>query len=217
MKIYPSLISADLLNLKEVLAQLDAHCDGYHLDVMDDHFVPNLTWGPGFINAIAAATTLPLHVHLMVENPFDWLDRLHLAEKDCFIFHQEVFEEDEQIKELTKKVQQKGWQVGIALNPKTSVKKIKLLLPLFDEVLLMSVEPGFSGQLFIDVLNKVDELSEIRMHENLRFAIGMDGGINQDNIGLLVQRGVEFVGVASAIFSKNNMVKALQDLYQKAG
>ncbi len=145
MKIYPSLISADLLNLRQVIKLLDNHCDGYHLDVMDDHFVPNLTFGPDIINAIAALTQKPLHVHLMVDNPEKWPERLKLRGGDTVIVHYESFintriaqqdireniqESNDQegssvlfdryfdkYKKLCEEICKKNWQVGLALNP----------------------------------------------------------------------------------------------------
>ena len=96
MKIYPSLISSDLLNIGKTITLLDSHCDGYHIDVMDDHFVPNLTWGPAFIAAIRKATKLPLHVHLMVDNPQVWPARLNLTAGDTVIFHHESVAQDKQ-------------------------------------------------------------------------------------------------------------------------
>lgn len=212
MKIYPSLISADLLNLKNVIALLDDHCDGYHLDVMDDHFVPNLTWGPMFINAIAATTSLPLQVHLMVTNPAIWLDRLDLSSKDTFMFHIEAITDETQAQELIVQIHEHGVKAGIAVNPSTDITSIKPFLRLLDEVLIMSVNPGFSGQEFIDVTHKIDTLRTLRADEKLTFEIGMDGGINAKNIRLLAQHEVEYVGVASAIFSEKDFIKAIQNL-----
>lgn len=213
MKIYPSLISADLLNLKKTIEMLDNHCDGYHLDIMDDHFVPNLTWGPMFINAIAGITTRPLHVHLMVTNPATWLDRLDLSIKDTFTFHVEAVKEPTQIKEFIMRIHEYGTKAGIAINPRTDIAAITPFLSILDEVLVMSVDPGFSGQEFIDVTNKVDELRTIRSEKKLTFEIGMDGGINAKNIRLIAQHEVDFVGVASAIFNEKDIVKGLQTLY----
>ena len=107
LQIFPSLISADILNLKTVLQQLDDHCDGYHIDVMDDHFVPNLTWGPAFVNAIRKATKRPLHIHLMVDNPASWVERIALEKADTFIFHHEVIHH-EVMHPLIEKVKQKA-------------------------------------------------------------------------------------------------------------
>src|SRR3990172_9915424 len=124
MTIYPSLISSDLLNLAATLSLFDDHCDGYHLDVMDDHFVPNLTWGPAFINAIASHTKLPLNVHLMVDNPENWLNRLTLSQKDSFIFHWEALNDVEQVIALAQTIRAKGILAGLAINPKTDVESI---------------------------------------------------------------------------------------------
>lgn len=215
MKIYPSLISSDLLNLKQTITTLDAYCDGYHIDVMDDHFVPNLTWGPPFVNAISAVTHLPLQVHLMVDNPQQWVERLELCVNDSFIFHIEAIQTENALQELVDQVKQKKYKVGLALNPKTNVQKIHSILPLLDEVLIMSVEPGFSGQAFMpEVTGKVDELKQLRDQLQGSFNICMDGGINDQNITELAKCGVDIVAVAAAIFFKDDPVKALQSLYE---
>ncbi|MFH1831385.1 MAG: ribulose-phosphate 3-epimerase [bacterium] len=214
MKIYPSLISSNVLELKHTITLLDEHCDGYHLDVMDDHFVPNLTWGPVFINAIAATTGLPVQVHLMVDNPVLWIDRLKLTSRDTFIFHIESVKDSLAAKDIIEKVREKDMNVGIALNPKTSVDAIKDIVPLVDKVLVMSVEPGFSGQAFIpEVMHKVEQLCAMRDLQRLSFLICMDGGVGYNNITQLAEAGVDIVAVASAIFSRKDIVCALKDLY----
>jgi ribulose-phosphate 3-epimerase len=213
MEILPSLISADILNLEKVIKSLDPYCNGYHVDVMDDHFVPNLTWGPMFVNAIKKVTSLPLHVHLMVDNPAAWIDRIQLNGKDFFIFHIEVFDSPDLIENLIQDVKSKGWKVGIALNPKTDIKLIFDYIKDLDHVLIMSVEPGFSGQKFIpEVTSKIEPLVKKREELNLSFKIGMDGGIGGENIKNLSEMGVDQFGIASAIFSKKDVVKALQEL-----
>jgi len=213
MKIYPSLISCDILNIQKTIEQLDEHCDGYHLDVMDDHFVPNLTWGPAFINAIANVTTKPLNVHLMVQNPSTWLDRLELTEEDSFIFHWESFELLDSCRQLIATVKEKGVRCGLAINPGTKIETIEPLVKKLDEVLILSVNPGFSGQKFMtNVVEKILQLVEIRQEQNLRFEIGIDGGVGADNIEMLKQKGVDFVGVASAIFDQQDRVNALKKL-----
>lgn len=213
MKIFPSLISSDLLNIRHTLQRLDAHCDGYHLDVMDDHFVPNLTWGPAFINAIALATRRPLQVHLMVDTPEKWIDRLILSGKDSFVFHIEALREVGDVAKLLKEIKKKEVKAGVALNPKTPVEHVIDVLPLVDELLIMSVEPGFSGQKFIDVTEKVSILCALQKKLNVDFEICMDGGIGADNIGMLAKKGVDLVGIASAIFSEDDPVEALKNLY----
>jgi ribulose-phosphate 3-epimerase len=215
VEIYPSLISSNLLNLQSTINQLDSYCDGYHLDIMDDHFVPNLTWGPAFINAISESTHLPLQVHLMVDNPAAWIDRLKLCVNDCFVFHGEAVEYGDALL-LINRVKSKKVKVGVALNPETPIRAIEYLLPQLDHVLVMAVEPGFSGQKFIpSILNKVNELAHIRSAQCLPFKIGVDGGVTYDNIALLAQHHVDLVCVASAIFFKPNPLEALQYLYKQ--
>ncbi len=149
MKIFPSLIASDLLRLNKTLMVLDAHCDGYHIDVMDFHFVPNLTWGPQFVNAFVQETTQPLHVHLMVDNPEQWLDIIDLRPIDTFIAHFEAFSDENTCAQSIEKVRQKNVRVGLAINPETLVEELYSFLPVLDSVLLMSVSTGISGQTFI--------------------------------------------------------------------
>lgn len=212
MKIYPSLISSDILALRSVLQSLNNNSHGYHLDIMDDHFVPNLTWGPAFVNAIVQETCLPLQIHLMVDNPHTWLSRLSLTAKDSFIFHYEAVNNVSGIQKLIKEVQDKKIRVGIALNPATKVDVLEHVIASLDEVLIMSVNPGFSGQKFIDVTDKVLTLRKMREKNNYSFVIAMDGGITRDNVGIVKRAGVDIIGVASAIFFQSDYVKALQDL-----
>jgi len=213
MKIEPSLISSDLLNLQHTLTMFDRVCDGYHLDVMDGHFVPNLTWGPMFVNAISKATKLPLCIHLMVDNPARWLGDLTVRPQDTVLFHTEVVTDMALQKTLIEGIRKKGCQVGIALNPATAVDAIIPLLPILDMVLIMSVEPGFSGQKFIpDVTKKIAPLRALRSQLNKSWIIGMDGGINQANIVSLAGLGVDSVAVASAIFDQPDPLRALEQL-----
>jgi ribulose-phosphate 3-epimerase len=214
MEIYPSLISAEILNLKHVIQTFDDQCDGYHIDVMDDHFVPNLTWGPMFVNAIREQSRLPLHIHLMVDNPEAWLNRLTLHHGDTFIFHCEVHHDVEQQLELITHIHMKELKAGIAINPKTRLEKINDLVPVIDNVLLMSVEPGFSGQHFIpDVTDKIQPLLAMKKQSPRLFKIGMDGGINTHNIGLLAHQKIDYVAAAAAIFNHHSPVDALKRLY----
>jgi len=212
MKIYPSLISADLLNLETVIKNVEGYSDGLHIDVMDDHFVPNLTWGPAFISAIAKKTQLPLDIHLMVDNPGKWVDRISVRPHDIITFHIEAVEKNK-VAQLISDFKNKDCNVGIAVNPKTPINAIFDFIDDLDSVLLMSVEPGCSGQSFIEsVVEKIQPLIDIRTKDQLLFEICMDGGIGKDNIVMLKEKGVDAVGVASAIFSCDDYVKALQDL-----
>ncbi len=208
--IFPSLISADPLNLQKEIELLDPHTDGYHLDVMDNHFVPNLTWGPMIINAIAKTTRRKLWVHLMVDNPMDWDALLFIPPGSIFSFH---FETKKEIPRLIKKIKEKKWEASLAINPKTPVEEIFPILGVLDQVLLMSVEPGFSGQSFLKaVMKKLDKLSAYRQTSGLNFRIGMDGGINAQNITQLAQKGVDDFAIAASIFHQADRAAALQGL-----
>jgi len=217
LKIYPSLISGDLLRLGATIEKITNHCDGFHIDVMDDHFVPNLTWGPAFVQAISEKTKLPIHLHLMVDESEKWLDRVQLKKDDIFIFHVEAVAgwQENKVVDFIKKIKELGCKVGVAINPKTPIESVSLFIKQLDHVLLMSVEPGFSGQKFMpEVLEKVAPLQKLREQFSLSFAIGMDGGINFETIKAVAQAGVEQVGVASAIFNRGDPVAALQKLYE---
>lgn len=214
IKIFPSLISGDLLNLETCIKSLEPESDGFHIDVMDFHFVPNLTWGPMFVNAIARITEKPLFVHLMIENSLQFIDTLDLRPHDTLSFH---IEEPEDIKEEINYIKEKNIKTNIAISPKTAIEKLYPYLGSVDQVLLMSVNPGFSGQQFLDnSVDRLDTLVHHRTQENLSFEIVMDGGINETNIGELAKRGVDAVGVASAIFAHPDPVKALQELRRSA-
>lgn len=215
MKIYPSLMCADLLNLGKVIKDFEDHCDGFHIDVMDDHFVPNLTMGPDFVNAIVKATHKPIQVHLMVDHPKLWVDRLNLGEKDTFIFHYEAFECFKPMKDLIDKVKAKGWKVGGAFNPHSNIDLMESHLNALDKVLLMAVKPGFAGQTFIpEVLNKVKKLIKLKEMQNAMYEIYMDGGIGKDNIKVLSDLGVDAVAIGGAIFYSKKPLEALKELYE---
>ena len=205
IEIYPSLISADILSLRDVLETLDQHVDGYHIDVMDFHFVPNCTMGPVFVNALTQATDKPLHVHLMVDNPEQWLEVLTLREHDVFVFH---YEATTQHIQLIDAVKNKGCRVGIAINPQTHPQGVLELIEHIDQVLVMSVEPGFSGQKFMpQVMEKLPLLTQ-----QSTCKIAMDGGIGPDNIAMLAERGVTQFGIASAIFDSADPIEVIKDL-----
>jgi ribulose-phosphate 3-epimerase len=214
MEIFPSLISGDILNLEKTIQTLSGHCDGFHVDVMDDHFVPNMTFGPMFVNRIVQKASLPLHVHLMVDNPAAWIDRLKLRPIDIFIFHLEAALEIQEVVDILTDVKQRGCKVGVAIKPKTEVKELFDILTDLDHVLIMSVNPGFSGQKFMpEVVNKIAPLINKRNEMYLGFTIGMDGGIDTTNIRSLKNLGVDQFGVASAVFAQPDPIEALENLY----
>lgn len=210
IKIFPSLISADLLNLATAINQLEPHCSGFHLDVMDDHFVPNLTWGHMFINTIAKKTNKTLFVHLMVENPETWLSKLDLRDCDILTFH--VENKIDHLK-LIKEIKEKKYRAALAINPKTALEEIFPFLQDIHQVLLMSVQPGFSGQAFLDSsIDRLNALIDYRKQHNLSFEIVMDGGINEKNIAQLVRAGVDQVAIAAGIFGSENPVENINKL-----
>lgn len=211
--IYPSLMSVSKMNLEYVIKQLDPHVSGYHLDVMDNQFVPNALWDAQTVNAIAQMTRHNVWVHLMVINPQDWIDTLTLMPGAICTFHYEAIGSDTNI---IHRIKEKGWHASIAINPDTPVEKIFSLLPLIDQVLIMSVQPGFAGQPFIaDIVHKLEPLIGYRASRNLNFRIGMDGGISLSNIKELAQQGVDDFAVSSAIFGYPDPVEALKILEDK--
>ncbi len=215
IEIYPSLISADLLKLGDVIKQLDPHCDGYHIDVMDNHFVPNLTWGADFVNAFCSTTKRPLHAHFMVDDPAPFVEKCDLRPQDLFIFHYEAVHSLQEAAEIISLVSKKKVKVGIALNPQTPIDVIIESITSLDHVLVMSVEPGFSGQKFISsTIDKVASLAQLRKQHNGTFSIGMDGGIGKENIKKLAELGVEHFAMASAIFSSQDPIKEIEEIHK---
>jgi len=213
MQIYPSLISSDLLNLQQTITTFDSLCAGYHIDVMDDHFVPNLTWGPAFVNAISKKTRQPLNVHLMVSNPMAWPKRLSLRPQDMITFHYESLKIPQEIFDCIKNIHTYGCKVGIALKPETSVRILPDIVPLVDSVLLMSVNPGFSGQKFMHLTTqKIEQLVTLRTVSKTTFQIGIDGGINESTINLIQPYPIDYVSIAAGIFATPDPVESFKKL-----
>lgn len=216
MKIFPSLVSADLLQLGCVIQEIDEHVDGYHLDIMDDHFVPNLTWGPAFIAALRRCTKKPFQIHLMVDNPDKWIDRLAFNPGDSFVFHVEAVA-DSLIHTVVRDARSAGWRVGLALNPGTEVARVGQHLAALDELLLMSVNPGFSGQSFIDTSSKIADLRIMGGRLEVKTPmVCMDGGINAGNIGHVARAGVELIGAAASVFGGDDLVGNIKKLREAA-
>jgi len=210
VKIFPSLTSANILEVKDAIETLEPHCDGFHIDVMDGHFVPNLTFGPAVINALAKTVSKELFVHLMVENPDRLIEYLQLPEDSLVVFHKTTTAKPNNFIKLLNK---KNWHAGIALDPDEQVESVAPLLPELDEILVMSVRPGFAGQEFIpQVLEKVKELAKLRKKQKLRFRIAIDGGINEDNIQEVIKMGADDLVIATAIFKSKDPLKELKNI-----
>lgn len=211
--IFPSLIGADLLNLEHTIKLLDPHVQGYHIDIMDNHFVPNLTWGPLFVEAISRVTKRTLWVHLMVDDPLPWLDMLNaLPPASIVSFHFESRHSDSA--RTIARIKERGWKPSIAISPKTKVDVLfSAITTDVRHVLLMSVEPGFSGQGFIkETVDKLKLLVGYRQTSGINFKIGMDGGIDKNNIVQLVEGGVDDLAIASALFKDKDPVKQVEHL-----
>lgn len=212
MKVAPSVLSADFGNLKrDVEAICEAGCDFVHVDVMDGHFVPNLTIGPIVVSAIAACATKPLDIHLMVENNTFFVDLFAPLKPEYISFH---IEEEKHPHRLIQKIRSLGIKPAIVLNPHTPPESIEYLLGDLDMVLLMSVNPGFGGQSFIEsVVPKAKKLSAMRDKINPNCLIEVDGGVNNKNVQILKDAGVDIVVAGNYVFGhadKKEAIKSLQ-------
>ena len=197
--IAPSILSADFARLGEEVAAVEkAGADWVHVDVMDGHFVPNITIGPLVVKALRKVTSMPLDVHLMIENADEFLDDFLEAGSDYLTVHVEACRH---LQRTLAYIRQKGGKAGVSLNPATPLSALDHVLPDLDMVLLMSVNPGFGGQAFIpQVLDKIVELRKILDGLDRRVLLQVDGGIKVDNIGTVAAAGVDVFVAGSAIF-----------------
>ena len=202
IQISPSILSADFSQLgKEIKKLEDSGADMIHVDVMDGHFVPNLTIGPPVIQALKKNSSLPFDVHLMISPVHKYIDSYAIAGADIITIHPEATNDllgsINRIKEFKKKV-------GVSLNPETKIEVVEKLLDQIDLILIMSVNPGFGGQKFMpEVLEKVKKLDEIRKNLKLNFVIEIDGGINFENCTLAKEAGANILVSGSTIFKEN--------------
>ena len=203
IQISPSILSADFSQLGNEIKRLEeGGADMIHVDVMDGHFVPNLTIGPPIIKALRQHTKLPFDVHLMISPVHKYIQDYANAGADIITIHPEATvnlkDSIQHIKSLDKKV-------GVSLNPKTKINLITSLLNEVDLVLIMSVNPGFGGQKFMpEVLEKIKELKKIKDQKNLKFDIEIDGGINFDNNKLAIEAGANILVSGTTVFKENN-------------
>ena len=207
--ISPSLLSANFINLKEdidIVKKLGV--SRLHLDVMDGHFVPNLTFGPFIIKQIRKMTNLHLETHLMIENPHLYIEEYAKAGSDTIIIHHEASSD---IKSDLRKIKDLNKKAGIAINPDTSYDQILPYIDLLDYVLIMSVYPGFGGQSFINsTLNKMTKIVEAS--KDLGITIGVDGGVNLKTINEVYNTGIDVTVVGSALYGASDIKQRYEDL-----
>jgi ribulose-phosphate 3-epimerase len=213
-KISPSILSADFSRLgEEVKAIEKAGADYIHVDIMDGHFVPNITIGPMVVKAIRPLTSLPLDVHLMIQNPDDFLDDFIEAGADILVVHVET---THHIHRTLTAIRSKGIRAGASLNPGTPLCFLEPILECMDLAVVMTVNPGFGGQAFIPAtLPKVEELRKWIDQRGLSLELEVDGGIKTTNIGQLARAGANVFVAGSAIFQTADYQKAVKDLRQE--
>jgi ribulose-phosphate 3-epimerase len=211
MLVAPSILSADFGNLaRDVRAICDAGCDFVHVDVMDGHFVPNMTIGPVVVSAIAKAATKPLDIHLMVQNNTFFVDLFAPLKPEFISFH---IEEEKNPHRLIQYIRSLEIKPAIVLNPHTPAESIEYLLGDLDMVLVMSVNPGFGGQKFIPtVVEKIKRLKVLRDRINPNCLIEIDGGVGSSNIQMLKEAGVDVCVAGSYVFGAEDYKTAIDSL-----
>ncbi len=207
----PSILSADLSNLAQQIRLTElGGADWIHCDVMDGHFVPNLTFGPIVVNAVKRSTHLPVDVHLMIKNPDKLLENFVKAGANYLTVH---YEEVVHLNRTINRIKELGCKAGVSINPSTPVQLLEDIAEYTDMVLLMSVNPGFGGQSFIpNVINKIEELVDLRKKLKTNFLIEIDGGIDKKTIVSAFKAGVDTFVAGSSIFNSDNITAATAEL-----
>jgi len=211
VKIAPSILSADILRLESEISAIErAGADIIHIDIMDGHFVPNLTYGPKLVKAVRDISKLPLDIHLMIENPQVFIDRFAAAGADNITVHAEVTVPIPQLYEITKKF---DISFGVSIKPDTPLDTITDYMELIDILLIMTVHPGFGGQEFIDsTLPKIAEARELRAKYSYAYEIEVDGGINATTVKKAVSSGATLIVAGNYIFKSGDYKKAIESL-----
>ncbi len=209
MKLAPSILSADFANLLEDVKKIEAGgADYIHVDVMDGHFVPNISFGAPVMKCLNGKTMVPYDVHLMIENPDHYIADFVTPQTEYITVHQEACRH---LHRTIQNIKSQGIKAGVSINPATPVDTLSCILEDVDLVLIMSVNPGFGGQKFISQsVSKVRELAKIKKERGLSFAIEIDGGVTLDNAKMLAEAGVEIAVAGSAVFKAANVKETVR-------
>jgi ribulose-phosphate 3-epimerase len=215
-KIAPSILSADFSRLGEEVRAVDkAGADAIHVDVMDGHFVPNITIGPMVVQGVRKATSLPLDVHLMIERPEKYVEAFAAAGASWITVHAETCR---QLRKILRQIRALNVRPGVVLNPATSLKALDPVLEEIDLVLLMAVRPGFGGQAFIpSVLKKIERLRKRADKEGLPLEIEVDGGVKAENIGSVAGAGADIFVLGTGIFKTPDYAATIRELKAEIG
>ena len=207
----PSILSADLSNLAQQIRLVEmSGADWIHCDIMDGHFVPNITFGPVVVKAARKCTKLPIDVHLMIKNPDNYLEDFRNAGADIISVH---FEEVVHLNRTINRIKELGAKAGVVINPSTPVSSLKDIAEYIDLLLIMTVNPGFGGQSFIsNSERRISEAVELRKSLNAKFLIEVDGGINKDTIKSVLKAGCDVFVAGSSIFHNDNISAATAEL-----
>ena len=215
IEIVPSILSADFTRLGEQVKEADAAgARRIQIDVMDGHFVPNITMGPLVVEAVRRSTQATLEAHLMITNPQDYIEAFAQAGADVIIVHQEVCPH---LHRVVKQIKDAGKQAGVAINPSTPVLMLQDMLSFLDLVLVMTINPGFGGQKFIpETLTKIAQVRQLITHRQLTCDVEVDGGINEETIPQVVQAGANLLVAGSAVYNHEESVEAAMKRLKQA-
>ena len=215
IKLAPSILSADFARLLEDVKKVEqAGCEYLHIDVMDGHFVPNITLGPSIVKSLRKDVNMVFDTHLMIENPDNYIKDFVDAGSDIIVVHAEACNH---LHRTIQNIKSYNIKAGVALNPATPIETIKHVLEDVDMVLIMTVNPGFGGQSFIKgMIEKIEELKKLIDEKKLKVDIQVDGGIKPDNIDKVVKAGANIIVAGSAIFNSDNICETVKIMRENA-